>query len=120
MAVKLKLVDVTKLQKSSFLVSQETKKAVADARAMLDKQAEFMKNGGMDREKLRAFINSDLWTNHQKQKAREELLRFHSELKSNMADAATAKRKELNFASRLLDQSKVQASTTRKKRSGFI
>ena len=120
MAVKLKLVDITKLQKATFLVSQETKKAIADAKVMLDKQEEFLKNGGMDREKLRAFINSDRWTNQQKQKAREELLRFHSELKSNMAEAATAKRKDLNFASRLLEQGKTKASTTRKKRSGFV
>ena len=120
MAVKLKLVDVTKLQKASFIVSQETKKAVADAKVMLDKQEEFLKNGGMDRQKLRAFINSDRWTAQQKQKAREELLRFHGELKTNMAEAATAKHKELNFASRMLQQGKVQASTTRKKRSGFV
>ncbi len=121
MAVKLKLVDVTKLKKASFLVSQETEKAVAEARVMLDKQEEFLQNGGMDRQKLRAFINSDQWTSQQKQKAREELLRFHNELKTDMARVAADRRKELNSANRLLEQRKLQPGTaTRKQRSGFI
>jgi|GEM_PF-6366888 len=121
MAVKLKLVDVTKLKKASFLVSQETEKSVAEARVMLDKQEEFLQNGGMDRKKLRAFINSDQWTSQQKQKAREELLRFHNELKTDMARVASAKRKELNNSGRLLEQRKLQPGTaTRKQRSGFV
>lgn len=121
MAVKLKLVDVTKLKKASFLVSQETEKAIAEARVMLGKQEEFLQNGGMDRQKLRAFINSDHWTSQQKQKAREELLRFHNELKSDMARVASSKRKELSNANRLLEQRKITPATaTRKQRSGFI
>lgn len=120
MAVKLKLVDITKLKKSSYLVSEESKMAIRDARVSLDKQEEFMRNGGMDREKLRAFINSDYWTSRQKHKAREELLRFHDELKSNMAHEASVKRKELRSSSNLLNQDKARTGTTRRKRSGYV
>ncbi|WP_422461624.1 MULTISPECIES: hypothetical protein [unclassified Endozoicomonas] len=120
MALKLRLVDVTKLQKTNYLTSEASKAAVREAKVLLDKQEEFMKNGGMDRQKLRAFINSDYWTSRQKQKAREELLNFHNEFKSNMANEATAKRKELNSASRLLTQRKVKKASTVKKRSGYV
>lgn len=122
MAVKLKLVDITKLKKSNYLASEESLAAIRNAKVLLDKQEEFMNNGGMDRQKLRAFINSDFWTSRQKQKAREELLHFHDELKNNMANEASTKRKELRSASRLLNQgkSKVKGGASKKKRSGFV
>ncbi len=120
MAVKLKLVDITKLQKSNYLASEVSKSAIREAKVLLDKQEEFMKNGGMDRQKLRAFINSDYWTSRQKQKARDELLNFYNEFKSNMANEASAKRKELRSASRLLSQRKVKKTTSAKKRSGYV
>ena len=88
MAIKLKLVDITKLKKADYLVTEESQKTLRDAKVLLDKQEEFMKNGGMNRQQLRAFINSDFWTSRQKQKAREELLSFHKELKENMASEA--------------------------------
>ena len=120
MAVKLKLVDITKLKQSNYLGSETSKAAIREAKVMLDKQEEFMKNGGMDRQKLRAFINSDFWTSRQKQKAREELLSFHNDLKSNMANEATAKRKELKSAGSLLTQRKVNRASSVRKRSGFV
>ncbi|WP_257265989.1 hypothetical protein [Endozoicomonas sp. ONNA2] len=120
MALKLRLIDITKLQKSNYLASESSKAAIREAKVLLDKQEEFMKNGGMDREKLRAFINSDYWTSRQKQKGREELLSFHNELKSNMANEASAKRKELSSAGRLLSQRKVKKASTVKKRSGYV
>ncbi|WP_419535221.1 hypothetical protein [Endozoicomonas sp.] len=122
MAVKLKLVDITKLKKSNYLASAASKAAIREAKELLDKQEEFMKNGGMDRQKLRAFINSDYWTSRQKQKAREELLSFHSELKNNMAHEASVKRKELQKASRILNQGKAKTkkAPVKRKRSGFV
>ncbi|MFK0573515.1 hypothetical protein [Endozoicomonas sp.] len=120
MAVKLKLVDITKLKINNYLAVEQSQAIIREAKVMLDKQEEFMKNGGMDRQKLRAFINSDLWSSRQKQKAREELLNFHDELKNNMANEASAKRKELRSASRLLTQRRVKKATTAKKRSGYV
>ncbi|USE35386.1 hypothetical protein [Endozoicomonas sp. SCSIO W0465] len=120
MSLKLRLVDITKLQKSNYLASEASKAAVREAKLLLDKQEAFMKNGGMDRQKLRAFINSDYWTSRQKQKAREELLNFHKEFKNNMVDEASAKRKELSSASSLLSQRKVKKASTIKKRSGYV
>ncbi len=123
MAIKLKLVDITKLKKADYLVTEESQKTLRDAKVLLDKQEEFMKNGGMNRQQLRAFINSDFWTSRQKQKAREELLSFHKELKENMASEASIKRKELSTASRLLEQgigSGVKSRPAPKKRSGYV
>ena len=120
MAIKLKLVDVTKLKQSSYLVSQVSTKVVSEAKIMLDKQEQFMKEGGMDRKKLRAFINSDLWTDRQKQKAREELINFHSELKNNVAIEVENKRRELSAASRLLNQNRVTKAVSHKKKTGFL
>lgn len=123
MAVKLKLVDVTKLKKSSYLVLEESKAVVREARAMLDKQEEFMKNGGrMDRKKLRSFINSGYWTAWQKQKSREELLNFYHEFKDNMANEASAKRKELRNARNMFSQRKGKGKRARiaRKRTGLV
>ena len=123
MAVKVKLIDITKLKKADYLIAQESQKVLRDAKTMLDKQEEFMKNGGMNRQQLRAFINSDFWTSRQRQKAREELLNFHKELKESMASQASIKRKELSTASRLLEQgigSGVNNRSEPKKRSGYV
>ena len=123
MAVKLKLIDITKLKKADYLIVQESQKVLRDAKTMLDKQEAFMKNGGMNRQQLRAFINSDFWTSRQRQKAREELLNFHQGLKESMASQASIKRKELSIASRLLEQgigSGVNNRSEPKKRSGYV
>ncbi|WP_067519214.1 hypothetical protein [Endozoicomonas ascidiicola] len=122
MPITLKLVDVRKLQKTSSVVMAESQAVVESARKMLAKQEEFMEKGGMDREKLRAFINSDHWSAKQRQKAREELLRFHSELKSNMKQAADEKRKDMALGRRLLKQENdvVKGQRVKKKRSGFV
>ena len=122
MSIQLKLVDVRKLEKTPSYVMAESQAVLESARKMLSKQEEFMQQGGMDREKLRAFINSDYWSAKQRQKAREELLRFHAELKSNMQQAADEKRQEIKLSKRLLKQEKNLSTgeRVRKKRSGFV
>ena len=123
MSVKLKLIDIHKLKKSGFLATAESEPVLKNARDMLKKQEEFMRIGGMDREKLRAFINSDYWTAKQRQKAREELLRFHSELKADMKQAADQRRKEISQSRRLLEQNGGDSASgprSRRKRSGYV
>ena len=122
MAVKLKLIDITKLKKASELVSVESKAVLSDAKAMLARQEEFLNNGGMDRQKLKAYLNSDAWSAKQKHKVREELVRFHDELKRDMAAESAKVKKELRVASQLLKQGKgkQQSKPVRKKRSGYL
>ncbi|MGB1271713.1 MAG: hypothetical protein ACPG5T_06550 [Endozoicomonas sp.] len=121
MAGKIKLVDVTKLKKSNVLVTNQTEKVLRQAKALLEKQEAFMAQGGMDRQKLRAFINSDAWSPHQRQKARQELIRWHEELKNGMAHDASVKQKELKLSARLLKPGRNQVSKrSQRRRTGFL
>ncbi|MGB0361195.1 MAG: hypothetical protein ACPGEF_07305 [Endozoicomonas sp.] len=122
MSIQLKLVDVRKLEKTPSYVIAESQAAVEAAKSMLAKQGRFLQQGGMDREKLRAFINSDSWSAKHKQKAREELLRFHSELKSDMKQAADEKRQEIKLSKRLLKQENSVSigQSAQKKHTGFV
>lgn len=121
MAAKIKLVDVTKLKKSNVLVTNQAEQVLRQAKAMLQKQEEFMSEGGMDRQKLRAFINSDAWSSRQRQKARQELIRWHEELKNGMSQDASVKRKELKLSARLLKPGRKQASKrSQRRRTGFL
>ena len=81
-----------------------------------------MQEVGMDRDKLKTFINSEFWTPQQKQKAREELIRFHAELKSDMKQVADEKNKEVTAGLTLLSQNgmSITKSKPRKKRSNLI
>ncbi len=76
----------------------------------------------MDRQKLREFINGDRWSQKQKHKARQELLRLSEELKAEMAHDVSVKRKEIRLAARLLSakQAQQQSRKPRRRRTGFI
>lgn len=122
MARKLKMIDITKLKKATPLIQQETNTVLSEARSMLERQEAFMQEVGMDRDKLKTFINSEFWTPQQKQKAREELIRFHAELKSDMKQVADEKNKEVTAGLTLLSQNgmSITKSKPRKKRSNLI
>ena len=102
MASRIRLVDITKLSKSSWLVQKESEAVLNQANRSMKQQAEFMENVGLDRKALRDFINSDRWTVKQRHKARQELIRFSEELKQDMSEQASEKRREIRLANNLL------------------
>ena len=120
MASKLKLVDVTKLKKSSGYVIRHSEAVVSQAQKGIKQQQEFMQRVGMDKDKLRAFINSDRWPSRQKHLARQELIRWKEELKAGVAHDVSVKRKEIKQAARLLSPKKRAKQTTRRRRTGFV
>lgn len=120
MASRIKLIDVTKLKKSSWLVQQESEATVKTAKAGINRQKDFMDSVGMDKKKLREFINSDAWPTHFKHKARQELIKFNDELKSDLSQEASLKRKELRMANRLLKPKTKSGSSGRRHRTGFV
>ena len=120
MASRIKLIDVTRLPKSTGLVTQQTNALVSIAKTCLKKQQDFMGEVGMDRKKLREFINGDRWSSQQKHKARQELIRWNDELKAEIAQDLSAKRKEMRLASRLFGTKKRSIQTTRRRRTGFV
>lgn len=120
MASRIRLVDITKLGKSSWLVQQESDAVVKQAEKSMETQANFMKKVGLDRKVVRDFINSDRWTVKQKHKARQELVRFNDELKRDMSDDASEKRREIRLANRLLKPKSKNMSSARRHRTGFV
>ncbi|AMO55451.1 hypothetical protein GZ77_10125 [Endozoicomonas montiporae] len=120
MASRIRLVDITKLSKSSFLVQQESEAVLSQASQSLKQQAQFIENVGLDRKALRDFINSDRWTVKQRHKARQELVRFSEELKQGMSEEASEKRREIRVASNLLKPKSKSKSTVRRRRTGFV
>lgn len=120
MASRIRLIDVTKLKKSSWRVQQESEAAVKNAKADINRQEEFMNSVGMDKKKLREFINSDAWPVHFKHKARQELIKYNDELKSDLSHEAALKRKELRLAGRLLKPKSKSRSSGRRHRTGFV
>lgn len=120
MAAKLKLIDVTKLKKTSGFVMKQSQVVVQQAQRSLDQQQEFMQRVGMDKDNLRAFINSDRWSAKQKHAARQELIRWKDELKAGISHDVSVKRKEIKQAARLLNPKKQTEQTTRRRRTGFI
>lgn len=120
MASRIKLVDITKLKKSSGLVTQQAKAVLKQANKSIDEQHEFMTRVGMDRNKLRDFINGSNWSSKHKHKARQELIRWNEELKNEISHDVAVKRKELRLAARLLDAKKQSTQTTRRRRTGFV
>lgn len=120
MASRIRLVDVTKLKKSSWLVQQESEVVVKEARNGLAKQEAFMDTVGMDKKALRNFINGDSWPTTYKHKARQELLRFNEDLKRDMSAEASSKRKEIRLSNRLLTPKSKSKSSARRHRTGFV
>ncbi|OED44316.1 hypothetical protein ACH42_07890 [Endozoicomonas sp. (ex Bugula neritina AB1)] len=120
MASRIKLIDVRKLPKNADLVARKSANIVAEAKACLKKQEDFMEEVGMDRKNLRTYINSDRWSAQQKHKARQELIRWNDEMKADIAQDVSAKRKEIRFASKLLNIQPKSTQTTRRRRTGFI
>lgn len=116
----IKLVDVTRLKKSSSFVTQQSVSVLKQAKESIFRQEEFMGDVGMDRTKLRDFINGAQWSAQYKHKARQELIRWNEELKGAMAHDVSVKRKEVRQASRLLNPKKQPAQSTRRRRTGFI
>ena len=120
MASRIKLIDVTKLPKSTGLVIQQAGSLANQAKGSLDKQEKFMNEVGMDRKNLRNFINGDRWSAQQKHKARQELIRWNDELKAEISHDVSVKRKEIRLSSRLLSIKKKAVQTTRRRRTGFL
>ena len=120
MASRIKLVDVTRLKKSSGFATQQSISVIKQAKESIARQEEFMDDVGMDRTKLRHFINGDQWSSEYKHKARQELIRWNEELKGDIAYDVSVKRKEIRLASRLLNPKKQSAQSTRRRRTGFI
>ena len=120
MALRMRLIDVTKLKKTSNLVVQQSSDVLVEAKSSMEKQQQFMDEVGMDRKKLRNFINGDQWSAQQKHKARQELIRLSEELKADIAQDVAAKRKEIRLASRLLNIRKKAKQAERRRRTGFI
>ncbi|MRI32065.1 hypothetical protein EOPP23_03500 [Endozoicomonas sp. OPT23] len=120
MSSRIRLVDITKLKKSSWFVQSESQAALHKARADITRQEEFLESVGMDKHQLRAFINGEQWSAAFKHKAREELLRFSDQLKQEMTEEASAKRKELGEARRLLSSRKKARESARRRRTGFV
>ena len=120
MASRIRLVDITKLGKSTFLVQQESETVLNQANRSLKQQAEFVENAGLDRKALRDFINSDRWTVKQRHKARQELVRFSEELKQGMSEEASEKRREIRLANNLLKSKSKSKTTVRRRRTGFV
>ncbi len=120
MSSRIRLVDITKLKKSSWFVQSETQTAIEHARRDILKQEDFLKSVGMDKQQLREFINGDQWSSGFKHKAREELLRFSEQLKQGMSEDISAKRKELSEARRLLSTRKKARESACRRRTGFV
>lgn len=120
MASRIRLVNITKLNKSSWLVQQESEVVLKKTRQSVDRQAEFINKVGMDRKALRDFINSDHWTAKQRHKARQELVRFNEDLKQDMADQASLRRKEIRVSRNLLMPKSKSKSSARRHRTGFV
>ncbi|UYM17177.1 hypothetical protein [Endozoicomonas euniceicola] len=120
MASRIRLVDITKLSKSSWLVRQESEAVLNQAHRSMKQQAEFIENVGLDRKALRDFINSDRWTAGQRHKARQELIRFSEELKQDMSEQASEKRREIRLANNLLKPKSKSKSSVRRRRTGFV
>lgn len=120
MAARIKLIDVTKLPRNTDLVTKTSGNLVAQAKASLKKQQDFMDEVGMDRKKLRDFINSDRWSVQYRHKARQELIRWNDELKAEIAQDVSARRKEIRLSSRLLGLKKQVTQAARRRRTGFI
>ena len=120
MESRVRLVDVTKLNKSSWLVQQESEALLREAEQNLKAQSDLMSRMGLDRKALREFINNDQWTTVQRHKARQELVGFNETLKRDMSDKASEVRKDIRLASRLLKPKNKRASSSRRQRSGFV
>ena len=120
MSSRIRLVDITKLKKSSWFVHNESQAVIEQARSDIKKQQEFLESVGMDKQQLRAFINGDQWSAAFKHKAREELLRFSEQLRQEMKEESAAKRKELSQARRLLSSRKKARESARRRRTGFV
>ena len=120
MASRIKLVDVTRLKKSSGFVTQQSNSVLKQAKESITRQQEFMAEVGMDRDKLRKFINGDQWSVQYRHKARQELIRWNEELKGAIAHDVSVKRKEIRQTSRLLNPKKQSTQNTRRRRTGFI
>ena len=120
MASRIKLIDVTRLKKSSGFATQQSISVLKQAKESIARQEEFMDGAGMDRTKLRSFINGDQWSSQYRHKARQELIRWSEELKGAIAHDVSVKRKEIRLASRLLNPKKQSTQSTRRRRTGFI
>ncbi|KEQ19595.1 hypothetical protein [Endozoicomonas numazuensis] len=120
MASRIRLIDVTKMKKSSWLVQQESEVIVKSAKEGINRQKGFMDSVGMDKKKLREFINGDAWPANFKHKARQELIKFNDELKSDLSHEASLKRKEIRLANRLLKPKTSSRSSGRRHRTGFV
>ena len=120
MASRIRLVNITKLNKSSWLVQQESEAVLKQADQSMKAQTDFMDKVGLDRKSLRDFINSDRWTVKQKHKARQELVRFNEELKRDMSEEASEKRREIRLANRLLKPKSKNKPSARRRRTGFV
>ena len=120
MTSRIRLVDITKLNKSSWLVQQESEAVLKKIRQSVHKQAEFMNKVGLDRKALRDFISSDQWTLKQRHKARQELVRFNKDLKQEMSDQASRKRKEIRLSRNLLTPKSKNKSSAWRHRTGFV
>lgn len=120
MASRIRLVNITKLNKSSWLVQQESEAVLRKADKSMHAQAEFMEKVGLDRKALRDFINSGRWTAGQRHKARQELVRFNEDLKRDMSEQASEKRREIRLANRLLKPKSKSQSSARRRRTGFV
>ena len=120
MASRIKLVDITKLNKSSWLVQQESDEVVKKAKQGINRQAEFMNKAKLDRRALRDFINSDHWTVKERHKARQELVRFSEDLKQDMADQVSQRRKDIRLSRQLLTPKSKKKSSARRHRTGFV
>ena len=121
---RVKLVDVTKLPKSAELVMLDAEALLAQAKASLERQKQFMEQAGMDRQKLREYMSSDPAGAKEQHKVRQELVRFHGELKDEMKEASDEMRKRLTLSANLLRSDKPKPkkpkSTVRRGRTGFI
>ena len=120
MSSRIRLVDITKLKKSSWFVQSESQIALEKARRDISRQEDFLKSVGLDKQQLRAFINGEQWSAAFKHKAREELLRFTEQLKQEMSEEASAKRKEISESRRLLSARKRARESARRRRTGFV
>ena len=120
MVSRIRLVDVTKLRKTSGLVAVQSQKVVNQANERIKTQADFMNRVGMDRKKLRDFINNDTWSAKHKHIARQELIRWNEGVKAEIAADVSLKRKELRMSARLLNPLNKPSQTTRRRRTGFV
>ena len=120
MSAQRRMVEVTRLKKSSWLVYQETKAVVKESRQAISRQERFMNEVGMDKKNLRSFINNEAWPVNFKHKARQELVKFNEDLKRDMSNDASIKRKEIRQASRLLTPKSQSGTRPRRRKTGFV